>query len=62
LGEKNSIKLLRTEEVAKILSFTPKKVRQMLASGEIPSVKIGGEYRVIDIELNNYIENQRVVA
>lgn len=56
------MKLLRTEEVAKILSFTPKKVRQMLASGEIPSVKIGGEYRVIDIELNNFIENQRVAV
>jgi excisionase family DNA binding protein len=56
------MKLLRTEEVAKILSFTPKKVRQMLAAGEIPSVKIGGEYRVIDIELNNFIENQRVAA
>jgi hypothetical protein len=37
-------------------------VRQIFASGEIPSVKIGEEYRVIDIELDNFIENQRVAA
>ena len=56
------MRLLRTEEVSQILCFTPRKIRQMLASGEIPSVKIGGEYRVIEKELQNFIENQKVAA
>ena len=56
------MRLLRTEEVAQILSFSPRKVREMLADGEIPSVRIAGEYRVIEKELMNYIENQAVSA
>jgi len=56
------VKLLRTEEVAKILSFSPRKVRQMFADGEIPSVKIGGEYRIEESELENYIKSKMVTA
>ena len=56
------MRLLRTEEVAQILSFSPRKVREMLADGEIPSVRIAGEYLVSEKELMNYIENQAVSA
>lgn len=56
------MRLLRTEEVGAILSFSPRKIRKMLSEGEIPSVKIGGEYRVIEKELQNYIENQKVAV
>lgn len=56
------MKLLRTEEVAKILSFSPRKIRGMLASGEIPSVKIGGEYRIEETELENYIKTKMVIV
>lgn len=52
------MKLLTCKQVGEILLFSPKKIRKMLAEGEIPSVKIGGEYRVIEKELMNYIENQ----
>ena len=62
MGEENSMKLLTTEEVGKILSFSPKTIRKMINSGEIPSVKIGGEFRVIEKELYNYIESQGVTA
>ena len=56
------MKLLTTEEVGKILSFSPKTIRKLINAGEIPSVKIGGEFRVIEKELYNYIESQGVTA
>jgi excisionase family DNA binding protein len=62
MGEKNSMKLLRTEQVGEILSFSPKKIRQMIMNGEIPSLKIGGEYRVKEEDLLTYINNQVVTA
>ena len=51
------MKLLTSHQVGEILLFSPRKVRKMLADGEIPSVKIGGEYRVIERELMNYLSN-----
>lgn len=56
------MKLLRTEQVGEILSFSPKKIRQMIMNGEIPSLKIGGEYRVKEEDLLTYINNQVVTA
>lgn len=56
------MRLLRTEEVSKILSFSPRKVRQMFADGELPSVKIGGEYRIDESELENFIKSKMVTA
>ncbi len=56
------MRLLRTEEVAKILSFSPRKVRQMFADGEIPSVKIAGEYRIEESELENYVKTKMVTS
>lgn len=56
------MKLLTVKQVGEVLLFSPRKVRKMLADGEIPSVKIGGEYRVIEQELINYLNNQGVAA
>ncbi len=56
------MKLLTTEQVGELLSFSPKTIRKMINSGEIPSVKIGGEFRVIEQELFNYINNRGVIA
>ncbi len=56
------MKLLTAQQVGEILLFSPRKVRKMLADGEIPSVKIGGEYRVIEKELMNYLEHQGAIT
>lgn len=56
------MKLLTCKQVGEILLFSPRKVRQMLADGEIPSVKIGGEYRVKEQELENYLETGAIKA
>jgi excisionase family DNA binding protein len=57
MGEKDSMKLLTAQQVGEILLFSPRKIRKMLADGEIPSMKIAGEYRVNEKELVNYLEN-----
>ena len=55
------MKLLKTEEVGKILSFSPKKIRKMIASGELPALKIGGEFRIRQEDLQNYVDGLSVV-
>ena len=55
------MKLLKTEEVGEILSFSPKKIRKMIAAGELPALKIGGEYRIRQEDLQNYVDGLSVV-
>ncbi|NLV27623.1 MAG: helix-turn-helix domain-containing protein [Methanomicrobiales archaeon] len=55
------MKLLKTEEVGKILSFSPKKIRKMIADRELPALKIGGEFRIRQEDLQNYVEGLSVV-
>jgi len=60
-GARKNMKLLKTEEVGKILSFSPKKIRKMIASGELPALKIGGEFRIRQEDLQNYVDGLSVV-
>ena len=55
------MKLLKTEEVGQILSFSPKKIRKMIATGELPALKIGGEFRIRQEDLQNYVDGLSVV-
>jgi len=55
------MKLLNTRIAGEILSFSPKKVRKMIDTGELPAVKIGGEYRIREEDLKKYVENLVVV-
>lgn len=55
------MKLLKTEEVGQILSFSPKKIRKMISTGELPALKIGGEFRIRQEDLENYVDGLSVV-
>jgi excisionase family DNA binding protein len=37
--------IMDVKEVASYLGFSPTKIYRMLTSGEIPNVKVGGQYR-----------------
>ena len=50
------MKLLTCEQVGEILLFQPQKIRKMIIAGEIPALKIGGEYRIKAEELTKYLE------
>lgn len=47
--------LLRTEEVAEALGWSRSKVYQLLARGDIPSVKVAGSRRVKVSDLEHYV-------
>jgi excisionase family DNA binding protein len=51
---------LKIPEVAHILGLSEKTVRRRVKAGEIPSVFIGGVYRISRADLDEYLELARV--
>jgi len=52
------MELLTLEEAAQIMKVSVQTVRRMVTSGEIPSVKIRGQYRIRRVDLEAYINKQ----
>lgn len=57
----NSKKYYSIDDIAELLNFSYNKVNNLVKSCEIPSYKIGGQYRVDKQDLNEYIHNSKVV-
>jgi excisionase family DNA binding protein len=51
---------LKIPEVARRLDVSEKTVRRYIKSGELPSVFIGGAYRVSEEDLETFLDNARV--
>lgn len=51
---------LKIPEVARRLDVSEPTVRRMVKSGKLPSVFVGGAYRVSEKDLEEYLENARV--
>ncbi len=52
--------LLTTEDVANFLRVDVVTVRRLVLKGELPAYRVGGEYRFISNEIENYVKRQRV--
>ncbi len=52
--------LLTTEDVANFLRVDVVTVRRLVLKGELPAYRVGGEYRFIGNEIENYVKRQRV--
>lgn len=50
--------VLTFKELKVILGFGKNKVYKLLQNGEIPSTKIGRDYRILKINIINYLQNQ----
>ena len=50
--------LLRPAEVAEMLGLGRSKTYQMLANGQLPSVRIGGSLRVPAQALEDWVQNK----
>ena len=48
--------LLSPEEVAKILALNPRTILRMIERGELPATKVARRWRVKEIDLQNYID------
>ncbi len=58
---KNMEPLLTTEDVANFLRVDVVTVRRLVAKGELPAYKVGGEYRCMRREIEDYVKRQRIV-
>lgn len=55
--------LYKVADVAQVLSLSRTKVYELVRSGELPSVRIGGSRRVRGEDLTEYVESlQRISA
>lgn len=54
--------LLTTEDVANFLRVDVVTVRRLVLKGELPAYRVGGEYRFIGNEIENYVKRQRVAG
>ena len=50
--------LLRPTEVAELLGFGRSKLYELLATGELPSIRIGGSVRVPAEALRKWVEQR----
>jgi len=49
------------EEVAELLDLSPKTVRRLMASGELPFYRFGRSIRIAEPDLVNLAKSKRVV-
>lgn len=53
---------LKVKDIADMLAFTERHVRQLIADGEIPAVRINKSYRVDEAVLEEYLCKSQVTA
>ena len=51
--------VLTFKELKEVLNFGKNKIYKLLQNGEIPSTKIGRDYRILKINVINYLQNQK---
>lgn len=56
MTEKEAFKVYTVEEVAKILKFTEKTIRDMLASGRLKGSKVGRQWRISEDQLKEFFK------
>ena len=54
------MKLLTTKAAAEALSFSPKKIRKMIGTGELMAYRIGGEFRIREEDLISALDRCRI--
>ena len=55
-------RMLKATEVAKILNVSRSHAYKLMKTKQIPSIRIGSARRVRDIDLQNYIQQNRSSA
>jgi excisionase family DNA binding protein len=54
------VRLLTTKAAAEALSFSPKKIRKMIGTGELMAYRIGGEFRIREEDLISVLDRCRI--
>ncbi|MBI2534914.1 MAG: helix-turn-helix domain-containing protein [Deltaproteobacteria bacterium] len=57
-GKLDDIQLLTLSEAADILQVSTRTLQRMIHSGEMPALKVGGQWRVRRALLKQWVENR----
>ncbi|MBI2179926.1 MAG: helix-turn-helix domain-containing protein [Deltaproteobacteria bacterium] len=61
-GKLDDIQLLTLSEAADILQVSTRTLQRMIHSGEMPALKVGGQWRVRRALLKQWVENRESSA
>jgi len=56
-GDISDAKFLTVAEVASMMRVSKMTVYRLLHSGELPAVRVGRSFRVVEDDVNNYLRN-----
>jgi len=57
-----SIKLLTPREAASILKISNRTLHRMIQTGQIPGLKVGGQWRILESRLEELVQEQENTA
>jgi excisionase family DNA binding protein len=52
------IRLLTLSEAASLLQVSTRTLQRMIRSGQLPAFKVGGQWRVRETQLRQWVENR----
>lgn len=53
-------KFLKIREVAELLNVSNQTVWRLVVTGDLPSIRVGAQYRISNAALETYLENANV--
>ena len=53
-----SIRLLTLSEAARLLQVSTRTLHRMIRSGDLPALKVGGQWRVRETQLQQWVEHR----
>lgn len=53
-----SLQLLTLSEAARLLHVSTKTLQRMIRSGDLPALKVGGQWRLRESQLVNWIQSR----
>ena len=54
----DNIRLLTLNEAAELLQVSTRTLQRMIHSGEMPALKVGGQWRVREAQLRQWVEKR----
>jgi excisionase family DNA binding protein len=57
-----SIKLLTLREAASILKISKRTLHRMIQTGQIPGLKVGGQWRILESRLEELVQEETDTA
>ena len=53
-----NIRLLTLSEAAQLLQVSTRTLHRMIRSGDLPALKVGGQWRVREIQLEQWVQHR----